>query len=68
MKLMINRMSLSVTLLKNSFNEKNLRQEELFDVANSCGEHLNIMINNMLEYSKLRAKKIELNKTSIDLV
>lgn len=37
-------------------------------MANSCGDHLNTMINNLLEYSKLKAKKIELNQTPIDII
>lgn len=40
----------------------------MFAVANSCGDHLNTMINNLLEYSKLRANKIELNKTSVSVL
>lgn len=36
-------------------------------MAKSCGEHLKTLIGNLLEYSKLKAKKIELNKATIDL-
>jgi len=31
-------------------------------------DHLNTMINNMLEFSKLRANKIELNLASVNLL
>jgi signal transduction histidine kinase len=36
-------------------------------MAKSCGEHLNTLIGNLLEYSKLKAKKIEIAKNAIDL-
>lgn len=36
-------------------------------MAKSCGEHLHTLIGNLLEYSKLKAKKIEINKSAIDL-
>ena len=37
-------------------------------MAKSCGEHLHTLIGNLLEYSKLKAKKIEINKMTIDLI
>ena len=40
---------------------------ELFSVAKSCGDHLHTLIGNLLEFSKLKAKKIELNNGQVDL-
>jgi len=36
-------------------------------MAKSCGDHLHTLISNLLEYSKLKAKKIEINKSAFDL-
>lgn len=57
----------TVTLLEKSFGPKNQKTLEIFSMAKSCGEHLHTLIGNLLEYSKLKAKKIEINKTAFDL-
>lgn len=58
----------TITLLEKSFPHKNQQTNEIFSMAKSCGEHLHTLIGNLLEYSKLKAKKIEINKTSIDMM
>ena len=58
----------SITLLEKTSGEKNPQCIEIFSMAKSCGEHLHTLIGNLLEYSKLKAKKIEINKTTIDLI
>lgn len=58
----------SIHLLEKTFVDKNPQSLEVFSMAKSCGEHLNTLIGNLLEYSKLKAKKIEINKTTIDLI
>lgn len=40
---------------------------EIFSMSKSCGELLHTLIGNLLEYSKLKAKKIEINKSALDL-
>lgn len=57
----------AVTLLEKGNQSKDAQQKELFHVANTCCEHLNTMIGNLLEFSKLKAKKIELNKNAVDI-
>lgn len=57
----------TITLLEKSCGPRNQQTNEIFNMAKSCGEHLHTLIGNLLEYSKLRAKKIEINKSAIDL-
>ena len=51
----------SITLLEKTVPNRNQQANELLSVAKSCGDHLHTLIGNLLEFSKLKAKKIELN-------
>ena len=57
----------SITLLEKTLPTKNIQIIELFSVAKCCGEHLHTLIGNLLEFSKLKKKKIELNTGQVDL-
>jgi signal transduction histidine kinase len=61
------RMMGSITLLEKILPVKNQQVSEVLSVAKCCGEHLHTLIGNLLEFSKLKKKKVELNKGQVDL-